>query len=330
MRRVCGLPDGPPNYAWCFNCVPEENSLLIRFGNTLVEIPSIDLVYLYPRELLGDNVYSRFGPEFPIRFDFLDTMNGGNLSLQVHPVKEYIQQTFGMPYTQDESYYLLDAGDDAAVYLGLREGVDRTAMLRDLETAQDRGCPFPAERYVNRFTASKHDHFLIPAGTVHSAGKNCMVLEISATPSIFTLKLWDWQRLGLDGEPRPLSLSHGEANIQWDRTTSWVLRNLMNRTTEIARGECWVEEKTGLHELEFIETRRHWFSGPVAHHTEGTVNVLNLVEGAEVSVESPCGAFDPAIFRYAETCIVPAAVGPYVIKPSGGLHATIKAFVRTS
>ena len=164
MEEVCGLPPGMPNYAWCFDCVPEENSLLLSFGGTCVEIPAMNLTLLYPRELLGDAVFSRFGAEFPIRFDFLDTMGGGNLSLQVHPKTQFIREHFGMPYTQDESYYLLDAGDDASVYLGLKTHTDRKAMIRELKTAQDGGVSFIAERYVNRFSARKHDHFLIPAG----------------------------------------------------------------------------------------------------------------------------------------------------------------------
>src|SRR5581483_9955690 len=80
MREKFDLPAGPPNYAWGFDCVPEENSLLLGFGEKRVEIPSIDVVFWCPKELLGESVYQRFGAEFPIRFDLLDTMGGGNLS----------------------------------------------------------------------------------------------------------------------------------------------------------------------------------------------------------------------------------------------------------
>ncbi|OUJ74115.1 class I mannose-6-phosphate isomerase [Hymenobacter crusticola] len=334
LREVCDLPDGPPNYAWGFDCVPEENSLLLGFGEARVEIPSIDLVFFHPHELLGEAVHGRFGTEFPIRFDFLDTMGGGNLSLQVHPLTEYAYDKFGLAYTQDESYYMLDAEPGAVVYLGMKEDADFPAMLADLQLAQDDpNAPFPATKYINEFPARPHDHFLIPAGTIHCSGANGMVLEISATPYIFTFKLWDWNRLGLDGRPRPIHLAHGAANIQPDRTTAWVEQNLVNQVELVASGPGWREERTGLHEREFIETRRHWFTDVVPHHTHGGVQVLNLVQGAEAVVESPSGAFEPFVVHYAETFIVPAAVGAYTIRPHGlgaGTEcATMKAYVRT-
>jgi len=333
MEDVCDLPKDQPNYAWCFDCVPEENSLLLGFGSRRVEIPSIDLVFSHPRELLGDAVHGRFGTEFPIRFDFLDTMGGGNLSLQVHPLTEYIQDKFGMNYTQDESYYLLDAGEDGTVYLGLLDGVDRSAMFGELREAQEGKGPFAAEKYVGQYSAKKHDHFLIPAGTIHCSGKNSMVLEISASPYIFTFKLWDWGRVGLDGRPRPIHIDHGEANVQWERTPMWVKKNLVGQVSRVTEGPGWREERTGLHEREFIETRRHWFRDVVPHETGGGVNVLNLVEGEEVVVESPGGKFAPFVIHYAETFIIPAAVGRYTIRPHGASLgkecATIKAFIRT-
>jgi len=331
MREVCDLPDGPANYAWCFDCVPEENSLLLEMAGVKIEVPAMDLVLRHPRELLGESVYARFGAEFPIRFDFLDTMQGGNLSLQVHPLKQYIIENFGMGYTQDESYYLLDAAPDASVYLGLKTGIDPTAMIGDLRCAQNGGAPFDAYKYVNKWPAKKHDHFLIPAGTIHCSGANSMVLEISATPYIFTFKLWDWGRPGLDGKPRPIHLEHGCANIQWNRDTDWVRTNLLNRVEKVAEGNGWLEEKTGLHEEEFIETRRHWFTAPVEHSTVDGVNVLNLVEGREVVVESPTGAFEPFHVHYAETFIVPAKVGRYTVRPIDAAKpcATVRASVRT-
>jgi len=333
LRQTCGLNGESPNYGWCFDCVPEENSLLLEFGDTQLEIPAINLVFDQPRALLGESVRARFGDEFPIRFDMLDTMCGGNLSFQVHPLTEYIRNRFGMHYTQDESYYLLDAEPDASVFLGLRDGVDAENMRRDLEITQSGVTAFPAEKYALRWPARKHDHFLIPAGTVHCAGANSMVLEISATPYIFTFKMWDWGRLGLDGKPRPIHLDHGIVNIKWDRTTDWVRQNLINRVQPIGHGTGWREERTGLHEFEFIETRRHWFHQAVPHDTRGTFNVLNLVQGAAAIVESPDGAFSPFELHYAETFIVPAAVGAYRIRPLGfdqGIPwATVKAFVRS-
>lgn len=332
MKQRFDLDPAKPNYAWCFDCVPEENSLLMRFGDVRIEIPSIDVVLLQPRALLGEKVHARFGAEFPIRFDFLDTVGGQNLSFQVHPLTEYIQQQFGMHYTQDESYYILDAEPGAVVYLGTQTGTRPEAMMDDLRQAARGEKPFDDARFVNQIPAKKHDHFLIPAGTVHCSGAGTMVLEISATPYIFTFKLWDWGRLGLDGLPRPVHLDHGEQVIDWQRDTQWVNDHLVNRIEPVAEGEGWREERTGLHEREFIETRRHWFSGPVVHHTEGGVNVLNLVEGDEARVDSPSGAFEPFVVHYAETFIIPAAVGEYRITPwgkgSGQQLATVKAWVR--
>jgi mannose-6-phosphate isomerase class I len=331
MKEVCDLDPSVDNYAWCFDCVPEENSWLVGFGERRVEIPSIDLVFAHPAPLLGQTVYGRFGDEFPIRFDFLDTIDGGNLSLQVHPLTEYIQSHFGMHYTQDESYYMLDTGDDAIVYLGLKDDIKPQEMIDALRKAQETG-RFNAADFVGVYPVKKHDHILIPAGTVHCSGKNSMVLEISATPYIFTFKLWDWGRLGLDGQPRPINIDHGKQVIQWERTETWVREELVNHIRLIEDSEGVREERTGLHEREFIETRRHWFTQAVAHHTGGSVNVLNLVEGKEVTVESPNNAFEPFVVHYVETFIVPAAVGDYIVRPSGEsegqLCATIKAFVR--
>ena len=332
MKEVCGLNPEKENYGWCFDCVPEENSLYFEVNGVRFELPSVDLVLLKSRELLGEPVEARFGKDFPIRFDFLDTVGGGNLSVQVHPTTQFIRENFGMYYTQDESYYLLDAKEGASVYLGLKTGIDKNEMIHDLREAQKGEVVFDTERYVNRLPAKKHDHYLIPGGTVHCSGSEALVLEISSTPNLFTFKLWDWQRLGLDGKPRPINVERGKDVIDWKRDTEYVNKHLANRFTQVAEGDGWREECTGLHPNEFIETHRHWFSKPVTHHTNNSVNVLNLVEGEEAVVESPINAFKPFVVHYAETFIIPASVGEYTIAPYGKSvgqeWGTIKAYVR--
>ena len=333
MKEVCGLDKLKKNYAWCFNCVPEENSLLLKFGNVLFETPSINLVFYKPAQLLGEAVYGRFGDEFPIRFDFLDTMGGGNLSLQVHPLTEYAQEHFGLNYTQDESYYMLDVEEDTVVYLGTKEDSIPGDVINDLKISEQGDEPFDAKKHIQTWPVKKHDHVLIPAGTIHCSGKGSMVLEISATPYIFTFKLWDWGRLGMDGKPRPINIKHGKKVIDWNRTTNWTKNNLINRIEKIDEGDGWIEERTGLHKTEFIETRRHWFTKMVIHNTNGGVNVLCLVEGDQAIVESPDNDFEPFIVNYVETFIVPAKIGAYTIRPYGNSVGkkigTLKAFVRT-
>ncbi|MGK6321761.1 class I mannose-6-phosphate isomerase [Sphingomonas sp. DT-51] len=331
MRRTFDLPDGPPNYAWCFDCVPEENSLLLGFGEEAFELPALDVVRLRPDALLGGDIVARFGAEFPIRFDLLDTMEGGNLSLQVHPRADYARAAFGLPYTQDESYYLLDAGADACVYLGLTDAAEPADVAEALTAAQASGPAPDVDALVNRLPARAHDHFLIPAGTVHCSGRDAMVLEISATPYIFTFKLWDWGRVGLDGRPRPIHLEHGLANIDWSRRQTVTRTELVNQVSPVASGSDWRRERTGLHPLEFIETERAWFETSVELDTAGTLNVLNLVAGTAAVVESPTDAFAPFEVHYAETFVIPAALGRYRLRslgPPGATCAVMRAWVR--
>ncbi len=330
MKEHFELPENGSNYAWSFDGVPEENSLLMTFDGKTLQTPAQNLVLSQPSRLLGERVRARFGKEFPIRFDLLDTIHGENLSLQVHPLTEYIQEQFHMHYTQDESYYILDTqGEESCVWLGVKTGVDRDGMARDLEAAQRGEKPFPAEKYINRFPAKRHDHFLIPAGTVHCSGANTMVLEISATPYIFTFKLWDWGRLDLDGKPRPIHLDRGLANLQWNRDTQWVEENLLSKNVSVYQDEHTQVERTGLHQLEFIDTFRISTEREYEVTRQDSVHVLNLVEGQEGTIVSPTGAFPPFSLHYAETCIIPQGAGEYrIVSPDHSLIRVMMATVR--
>lgn len=330
MQENFGLDKTKENFAWSFDGVPEENAINLKFGDVTVKLPAMDLVLYQPKNLLGGRVYARFGAEFPIRFDLLDTMGGGNLSLQVHPLTKYIQDQFGMHYTQDESYYFLDADEDEEtyMYLGVKENVDREAMARDLALAEKGEILFPAEKYVNKVPVKKHDHVAIPAGTIHCSGSNNMVLEISATPYIFTFKLWDWGRVGLDGIPRPIHLKHGLKNIQWDRDTQWIYDNIVHQEKTIHEKDGVKVEKTGLHAFEFIDTFRYNLETSTVVNTEDSVHVVNLVDGRSAFIESTDESFEPFEIHYAETAVIPAKVTSYKITPQDGDIKLVAAMVR--
>lgn len=335
MQEVCGVHDDTkPNIAWSYNLLFPENEVSLGFGGKRVNIPGYTICQKIPRQLIGQKGYARFGAEYPIRYDFLDTMQGGNLSLQVHPTTQYMQEHFGMPFTQDESYYYLDCEPNGGtnIYLGLKTGVDPAAMARDLYAASRGEMAFPAEEYVNKIPVKKHEHYHIPAGTVHASGADGMVLEISATPCIFTFKLWDWGRVGLDGIPRPIHLEHGLANIQFDRQTEWIRETCAFAPIPVREGDGFREEKIGLHEYEYLETRRIWATKRYHEETGGETQALNLVEGAEALIESPTGQFKPFCIHYAESVCIPAEIAEYTVRPFGLSEgkeiAIVKTFVR--
>lgn len=331
MKKNYHLPDDVSNYGWAFDGVPEENSVILRYGNVPVEVPATDLLLLDPEPILGEKVYARFGAEFPIRFDYLDTVEGGNLSLQVHPLTDYIKNHYGMSYTQDESYYILYAEPDASVFLGTKKSVDKVDLANDFRNAERGNARFPDEKYINKFPAKAGDHFLIPAGTIHCGGKGTVILEISATPYIFTFKMWDWGRVGLDGKPRPLHVEEGLKNIQLQRDTVWVKKNLVNQFQIIKDNQYEKVERTGLAKnTEFIETLRHQIK-TVAHlSNHGSVNMLNMVSGQEAKVTSQDGSFTDFDIHFGETFIVPASVNEYEIENSNQVEpiTVIQAFVK--
>ena len=331
MKKEFNLDPEKENYGWAFDGVPEENGLCLDFSGTKIEIPAINVVHQRPISLLGKKVQARFGNEFPIRFDYLDTVGGGNLSLQVHPRVDYIQEKCGMPYTQNESYYILRASEKSTIYLGVKEGTEKEELFDELRKAEKGGYRFEDEKYINCFPVKKHDHYSIPAGTIHCGGPDTVVLEISQTPYIFTFKLWDWDRLGLDGVPRPVHLAHGEANVNTNYDTAWVQENLINSFEILHEDNERRIEKTGLHELEFIETHRHWFKKEVIVDVHESVNMLNLIEGEKITVESLEDNFEPFEINYGETFIVPEAVKQYKLINQGDRNkeiAVIQAFVR--
>ncbi|MBK9714049.1 MAG: class I mannose-6-phosphate isomerase [Kouleothrix sp.] len=325
-RHIPELPQDAPNYAWSFELIVPENGLAFTSDGALLEVSFDFLMFHDSAAVLGDSA-DRFGYEFPIRFDFLDTFGGGNLSVQCHPRPDYIRRHFGEAFTQDETYYILDCAPGAHVYLGFRDDADPQQFRAALERSFREATPVEIERFVNVEPAHKHDLFLIPHGTIHCSGVNNLVLEISATPYIFTFKMYDWMRLDLDGRPRPLNIARAFENLFFERKGARVCEELVSRPRVAREGPGWQVVHQPTHADHFYDVERLEFAGEIAVDTAGSCQIMSLVEGESLILETAAGMRQR--FSYAETFVVPAAAGSYRLINQGSRPArVVKAFVK--
>lgn len=325
-KHMPQLDQNEVNYAWSFELIVPENGIVLQSSGLLLEVSFDLLMFTQNDNILGRHA-EKFGAEFPIRFDFLDTFDGGNLSIQCHPSLDYIKQQFGETITQDETYYILDCKEDAKVYLGFQDDINEDDFRKVLEESNQDGIEVDIEKYVQVHQAKKHDLFLIPNRTIHSAGAQNLVLEISATPYIFTFKMYDWLRLDLNGKPRPINIEHAFKNLDFSRKGAQVQQELISKPTVIAQEDGYTCYHLPTHQDHFYDVHRLDFDASVAVETNGVCHVLMLVEGSSISVTTADGS--SMIFQYAETFVIPAAAGSYTIVNQSNQQAkVIKAFLK--
>jgi mannose-6-phosphate isomerase class I len=202
---------------------------------------------------------------------------------------------------------MLDAKPGAQVYLGFQEGIDPLSFRQVLDESQVSAQAIDIEQYVQFFPVQKHGLFLIPHGTVHCSGKDVMVLEISATPYIFTFKMYDWMRLDLDGRPRPINIDRAFANLNFSRQGRGVEDELISKPAVKAEGDDWQLIHLPTHADHFYDVHRFEFDTTVEAETGASCHVMSLVEGMSILLE-PAGGLSQR-FSYAETFVVPAAAG---------------------
>lgn len=319
LKKLCDLPEEWENCAWSFEPIAPENTMLIEvYGHTL-ELPFPLLLSAHPQQIMGERNVQLFGDYFPIRFDYLDTIGGDNLSLQVHPRQAYIEETFNEMMTQQESYYIMEQEEGTApfVALGFTEGTTGEQLLKAVDNAHASRVPLAVEQYVNVLDACKGDLFLIPPGAVHFSGKGNLVLEISSTTWWFTFKIYDHLRMDKDGLPRPINHDHASRNMNDSFDTRYVNEQLVSSPVISRVQGSSVEELLGEREDLLFQVKRLKLNGEWLDDTNGQFLMFNLVEGNRVRL-TPLNNEEATVeWGYAESYIVPAAVGKFRIESIG-------------
>lgn len=316
------------NYAWSFELIAPENGIIISdVERHMLEISFDLLIYYEQHSLLGKFAAEKFGFEFPIRFDFLDTFDGGNLSIQCHAGREYMHENFGENLPQDETYYIVDAKEGSKVYLGFNQDVDEEEFKNAVEISEINCVPLDVNRYIQSHESKKHDFFLIPHGTIHGSGKNNLVLEISATPYIQTFKIYDWLRPDLDGKPRTLNIKRAFENLDFTRQGNLVKNTHINVSNLLDSGEDWSIFNLQTNEKHYYYVNRIEFQTKIHQETHDRFHLLMLVEGEAITIQTENGYKQK--FYFAETLIIPAGAKSYKITNDSKLTAKIlKAFLK--
>lgn len=315
MKGHMGLDKSLPNYAWSFEIIVPENGILIESSENKLEFSFDSLMFGNYENVLG-KAANQFKYEWPIRLDYLDTIDGGNLSTQVHPRPNYIKEEFGETYTQDETYYIVNSKPDSRVYIGLKNETDLADFQSVLENSMKNETEVDIDKFVNSEPSKPHDLFLIPNGTVHCSGAGNLVLEISSTPYIFTFKIYDYLRRDLEGKLRPINIERGFKNIRTERREEFVKENLLVKPKLIDKGNDWELYELYNKPYTFYKILRLEFDTTYKLNTEDFAFAVNLVDGKEIELHSKNGRVEK--LAYLESMIIPAAANEVEIKNMSG------------
>ena len=325
MKKLRNLPDEMRNAAWVFDFIPMEVSVVVEAGDEKLDINYCSFVPKEGVNLMGEDCVKKFEGYFPIRFNWDDSYHStGNMSIQCHSGGEYNVKNYNEFGRQDESYYVVVTGHDAKTFIGFRDDADIPQFFRDIEAADTEHRPCDYMKYVSYEESKPGLQVMLPAGTIHSSGRNQVILEIgSLTIGSYTYKMYDYLRLDFDGKQRPIHTRLGEENVRQDRRYSVIHdpespEYIVQKPRLAASGEGWEEYILGENPQVYFSLRRLEFEKKCEQDTGGKLfHVLTLVDGDAVRVRSvrhPERYFD---LQFMDIVCVPADMGRYVIENLG-------------
>ena len=325
MKERRNLPKEMRNAAWVFDFIPMEVSVQVQAGSELLDINYCSFVHKEGISLMSEKCVRKYKGYFPIRFNWDDSYHStGNMSIQCHSGGKFNVENYNEFGRQDESYYVVITGHEAKTFIGFRDDADIPAFFKEIEAADTQHDPCDYMKYVSYEESKPGLQVMLPAGTIHSSGRNQVILEIgSLTIGSYTYKMYDYLRLDFDGKQRPIHTHLGELNVRQDRRYSVIHdpespEYIVQKPRLDCEGDGWQEYILGENPQMYISLRRLEFEKQCEQDTRGEkFHVLTLVDGDHIrirSVEHPERYFD---LDFMEIACVPASMGKYVIENLG-------------
>jgi mannose-6-phosphate isomerase len=289
LGTVLGKPIGEgDDYAESWEIVDrgEDQSRLVAgplAGTTLG-----DLIRTYGRELLGRHHPL---PSFPLLFKLLDAHRV--LSVQAHPNDAQAARLNPPDLGKTEAWVVLAAEPGSVIYAGVKRGFDRPAFERELLRGTCHLC-------LHHFEPRVGDVVFLPAGTVHALGAGLLIAEIQQS-SDTTYRLFDWNRVGPDGQPRPLHVERALEVIDWNRGP-------VDPQHPLATDRPYVER---LVMCDKFVLDRWSLNRPEMLGGDDRFHLVSVVEGELEVLGDPAGR----PLRKGDTMLLPAIVGPASLAP---------------
>lgn len=227
-KKLAAKSDSPAQQdhigeSWEISAVQENISVVsegVLADNTLEE-----LIEIYMGDLVGDQVYEKFGIEFPLLIKYIDAYD--DLSIQVHPDDPTAKERH-KAYGKTEMWYIVEAAKEARTIIGFETDTDKATYLSHLQQGQ-------LAKLLHAEAVKKGDCFLIQPGTVHAICKGCLLLEIAQTSDI-TYRLYDYNRIDSNGNLRELHTDLATDVINFDKEDEYAIHYHRhgNHTEEIA------------------------------------------------------------------------------------------------
>lgn len=173
-------------------------------------------------QFLGENLKDFIKLSYQVKF--IDTQQ--NLSIQVHPNKDYALKKHNSEMGKDECWLILEAEKEAGLYIGFKKGVTKKEFFNALESSVS------IEQFLNFIPVKKGDFFFLPAGAVHAIGKGITLCEVQQ-PTDITYRVWDWNRKDKDGIGRELHLEDAKNNLNFsDEFNEKLLASMKSETLQ--------------------------------------------------------------------------------------------------